>query len=107
MEIDPGVLAFYQALKAQTPAGSENWPLERQRLAWNDLCKQFRALRPQGLIVSDLETDGVKFRLYVPQGKALKPGVIYAMVAAGFWAGLKPMMIYAPKWPRVLIVLWL
>ena len=77
MDIDPGMLSFYQELSAQTPAGSENWPLERQRLAWNELCKQFRAPRPAGLIVADLETDGLKFRLFVPDGAGLKPGVIY------------------------------
>ena len=77
MDIDPGMLSFYEELLAKTPIGSDQWPLDRQRLAWNELCKQFRATRPNGLSVSDLETDGVKFRLFVPQGKNPKPGVLY------------------------------
>ena len=77
MEIDKGMLSFYKQLLAKTPIGSDQWPLDRQRLAWNELCKQFRATRPNGLSVSDLETDGVKFRLFVPQGKNPKPGVLY------------------------------
>ena len=77
MEIDKGMLSFYKQLLAKTPIGSDQWPLDRQRLAWNELCKQFRATRPNGLSVSDLETDGVKFRLFVPQGKPPKPGVLY------------------------------
>ena len=77
MDIDPGMLSFYQELLAKTPLGSDQWPLDRQRAAWNDLCKQFRAPRPENLIVSDLETDGVKFRLFTPKTKTPKPGVLY------------------------------
>ena len=77
MEIDPGMLSFYKELAAKTPPGSDQWPLEKQRAAWNELCKQFCASRPDGLIVSDLETDGVKFRLFVPDGEKPKPGILY------------------------------
>ena len=77
MDIDPGMLSFYQELLAKTPLSSDQWPLDRQRAAWNDLCKQFRAPRPENLIVSDLETDGVKFRLFTPKTKTPKPGVLY------------------------------
>jgi acetyl esterase len=77
MNIDPGMLSFYKVLSAKTPPGSDQWPLDRQRDAWNDLCKQFRAPRPEGVSVSDLETEGVKFRLYIPKSKPSKPGVLY------------------------------
>ena len=77
MELDSGMLAFYKELAAKTPPGSDQWPLEKQRQAWNQLCQQFRAPHPKGLIVADLETDGIKFRLFVPQGKGPKPGVLY------------------------------
>lgn len=77
MNLDPGMLAFYKELVAETPAGSEAWPLAEQRKSWNELCAQFRAPRPAGLTVEDLETEGVKFRLYVPNGKHAKPGVLY------------------------------
>jgi acetyl esterase len=77
MNIDPGMLKFYKELLAKTPLGSDQWPLDQQRAAWNDLCKQFRAARPEGIIVSDLEAEGVKFRLFVPKTKSPKPGVLY------------------------------
>jgi acetyl esterase len=77
MEIDPGILAFSAAIAAKTPPGSDQWPLDRQRKAWNEVCASFRAPRPPGLDVQDLETEGVKFRLYVPQGPGPFPGVLY------------------------------
>jgi acetyl esterase len=76
-EIDPGMLAFYKELSAKTPPGSDQWPMEKQRAAWNELCKQFRAPRPIGLRAYDLETEGVKFRLFVPKGGGAKPGILY------------------------------
>ncbi len=75
--LDPGMFAFYKELSAQTPVGSDQWPLDRQRAAWNKLCRQFRAPRPAGINVSDLETEGVKFRLFVPEGVTAKSGVLY------------------------------
>lgn len=77
MEIDPGILAFCAEIAAKTPPGSDQWPLDRQRQAWNEVCAQFRGPRPPGLQVHDLETDGVKFRLYVPKGQGPFPGVLY------------------------------
>ncbi len=77
MSLDPGMLAFYKELLAKIPAGSELWPLVEQRKSWNELCTQFRAPRPSGLTVEDLETEGVKFRLYTPEGQGPKPGVLY------------------------------
>jgi acetyl esterase len=77
MTLDPGMLAFYKELSAKTPPEFNEWPLEKQRAAWNEVCAQFRAPRPAGLTVDDLETEGVKFRLYTPEGKGSKPGVLY------------------------------
>ncbi|MDE2445313.1 MAG: alpha/beta hydrolase [Alphaproteobacteria bacterium] len=75
--IDPGMLAFYKELSAKTPPGSDQWPLDQQRSAWNDLCKMFRAPRPPNLDVFDLVADGVGVRLFVPQGGGAKPGILY------------------------------
>jgi acetyl esterase len=77
MEIDPGILAFCAEVSAKTPPGSDQWPLDRQRQAWNEVCAQFRAPRPAILKVQDLVTEGVKFRLYVPEGSDALPGVLY------------------------------
>ncbi len=77
MEIDPGILAFCAEIAAKTPPGSDQWPLDRQRQAWNEVCAQFRAARPAGLKVQDLTTEGVKFRLYVPEAQVPLPGVLY------------------------------
>ena len=77
MQLDPGMLAFNTELSAQTPPGSELWPLDQQRAVWNAVCQKFRAPRPAGLTVTDHETEGVKFRLFVPNGGGKKPGVIY------------------------------
>jgi acetyl esterase len=77
MDIDPGILAFCAEIAAKTPPGSDKWPLDRQRKAWNEVCAQFRAPRPQNLDVQDLVTDGVKFRLYIPKGSGPFPGVLY------------------------------
>ena len=77
MDIDPGMLSFYKELLAKTPVGSDQWPLDQQRTAWNELCKQFRAPRPDGVKVAELETEGVKFRLFVSQGQNPKPGILY------------------------------
>lgn len=75
--IDPGMLAFYQALVAKTPAGSEHWPLDRQRAAWNALCAEFRAPRPESLVVEDIDASGVPCRLFRPQSEGSFPAVIY------------------------------
>jgi acetyl esterase len=75
--IDPGMLAFYKALSAKSPPEAVTWPLARQRKEWDELCRSFRAPRPEKLIVEDLDADGVPVRIYRPLGEAPKPGVIY------------------------------
>jgi acetyl esterase len=77
MNLDPGMLAFNAELSAQTPLEAVTWPLDQQRTVWNEVCKKFRSARPAGLAVQDLETDGVKFRLYTPQSATTKSGVLY------------------------------
>lgn len=76
-ELDLGMLAFTKELSAQTPPEFNEWPLDRQRAAWKKVCAQFRAPRPAGIVVSDLETEGVKFRLYVPDSAMPKTAVLY------------------------------
>ena len=66
--IDPGMLHFYEALTAKTPAGAENWPLDEQRTAWNVLCAEFRAARPENIDVIDLSANGVPCRVFKPKG---------------------------------------
>lgn len=75
--LDPGMLTFYKELSANTPPEFNAWPLDKQREAWNKVCAQFRAPRPVGIFVSDLKTEGVKFRLFVPENATPKSGVLY------------------------------
>ena len=77
MQLDQGMLAFTKALSAQTPPEFNDWPLAQQREAWNKVCALFRAPRPAGLTVDNLETDSVKFRLFVPHNATPKTVVLY------------------------------
>jgi acetyl esterase len=75
--IDPGMLAFYKALSAKTPAGSEHWPLDKQRSTWNAVCAEFRAPYPESIDVSEVNANGVPCRLFKPKAAAVYPSVIY------------------------------
>ncbi|MBC8037204.1 MAG: alpha/beta hydrolase [Rhizobiales bacterium] len=75
--VDPGMLEFYEELSRHSPPESAQWPLDRQRKAWDDVCRLFRAPRPERLIVEDLNAGGVHVRVFRPPGNAPKPGVIY------------------------------
>jgi acetyl esterase len=77
MPIDAGMLKFYVELSAKSPPESVNWPLAKQRQAWDEVCRAFRAPRPSRLEVEDRSIDGVPVRIFRPQGEDLKPGVIY------------------------------
>lgn len=77
-DIDPGMLAFYKALSARTPPGSEHWPLAQQREAWNAVCGEFRAPYPDTVIVTEVDANGVPCRLFRPQGASSSPAVIYS-----------------------------
>ena len=76
--LDPGMMTYCNALAAQSPPGAEKWPLARQRTAWDDLCKQFRAPRPPTIEVTDISANGVPARLFKPKDRRVSPGVIYA-----------------------------
>jgi acetyl esterase len=78
LPIDPGMLSFYEALSAKTPAGSENWPLAEQRAAWDTLCKDFRSARPPGIDVADTAANGIPVRVFGPKGATRLPAAIYA-----------------------------
>ena len=51
--------------------------MPEQRKAWDDVCRMFRAPRPQRLLVEDIDVDGVHVRVFRPPGEAPKPAVIY------------------------------
>ncbi|HEX7109923.1 MAG TPA: alpha/beta hydrolase, partial [Aestuariivirga sp.] len=75
--IDEGMLTFYKELSRHSPPESADWPLAEQRKAWDDVCRVFRAARPQRLLVEDIAVDGVHIRVFRPPGEAPKPAVIY------------------------------
>jgi len=75
--VDPGMLKFYAELSQHSPPESAHWPLPRQRQAWDDVCRMFRAERPKRLMVEDLDVEGVHVRVFRPPGESPKPGVIY------------------------------
>jgi acetyl esterase len=77
LPIDPGMLRFYEELLKHSPPESVNWPLPEQRKGWEDVCRMFRAPRPECLMVEDLNVEGVHIRIFRPPGEAPKPGVIY------------------------------
>jgi acetyl esterase len=77
LPIDPGMLRFYEELLKHSPPEAVNWPLPEQRKGWEDVCRMFRAPRPERLMVEDLDIEGVHIRIYRPPGEAPKPGVIY------------------------------
>ena len=77
LPVDPGMLRFYDELLKHSPPESVNWPLPEQRKGWEDVCRMFRAPRPERLMVEDLDIEGVHVRVYRPPGEAPKPGVIY------------------------------
>ena len=79
--LDPGMRAFGEKITAATPPEAVDWPLERQRQAWDEVCRSFRAPHPPGLAVSDVAIPGpdgaLTLRLYRPPGEGLKPGLLY------------------------------
>lgn len=76
-DIDPGMLRFYEVLSKQTPPESATWPLDRQRGAWENVCRMFRAPRPANVVVEDVGVQGIHCRIYRPKGRGAKPAVIY------------------------------
>jgi acetyl esterase len=76
--LDSGMLAFNQILSAETPPGSELWPLDQQRAIWNAVCAHFRAPRPTNIEAIDLIANGVPCRFFKPKSAALKPGILYS-----------------------------
>ena len=79
--LDPGMRAFNAEIHAATPPEAVDWPLARQRAAWDEVCRAFRALRPAGLSVEDVVIPGpggpLALRLYRPPGGASRPAVLY------------------------------
>lgn len=77
LPVDAGMLKFYKELSQHSPPESAHWPLPQQRQAWDDVCRMFRAARPQRLMVEDLDVEGIHVRVFRPPGESPKPGVIY------------------------------
>jgi acetyl esterase len=75
--VDPGMMQFYKELSDHAPPESAAWPLPAQRRAWDDLCRMFRAPRPERIMAEDLDVEGVHVRVFRPPGEAPRPGVIY------------------------------
>jgi len=79
--VDPGMLTFYDTLNRACPPDFVERPLPEQRKAWDQVCRAFRAERPQGIEVDDLLVAAadhrVPVRLYRPAGAGLLPGVLY------------------------------
>ena len=76
-KIDEGMMTFYKELSKHSPPESADWPLPGQRKAWDDVCRLFRAPRPERLMVEDIAIDGVHVRIFRPPGEAPKPAVVY------------------------------
>lgn len=81
LPIDPGMLAFNDALHALSPPEVVELPLSQQRRAWDEVCRGFRAPRPAGLAVEDLRMDAaaghLSLRLYRPAADRPLPGLLY------------------------------
>jgi acetyl esterase len=75
--LDPGMAQFCKVLGDSTPPGSELWPLQQQRGAWNALCRSFRAPRPDSITVADINANGVPCRIFTPKTQDRHAGVIY------------------------------
>jgi acetyl esterase len=76
-KIDEGMMTFYKELSKHSPPESADWPLPEQRKGWDEVCRLFRAPRPERLLVEDIAIDGVHVRIFRPPGEAPKPAVIY------------------------------
>lgn len=77
LPLDPGMLKFYEALSAESPPEAATWPLDRQRAAWNAVCRKFRAPMPDGVSVEDRVLNSVPCQIFRPEGEGLRPGLIY------------------------------
>jgi len=79
--LDPDMRAFGERIAAATPPEAVNWPLERQRSAWDEVCRSLRAPHPPGVTVADVSIPGpagpLTLRIYRPAGGGPKPGLLY------------------------------
>jgi acetyl esterase len=78
--IDEGMLSFYEALHEKSPPEVVALPLPEQRRAWDEVCRIFRAPRPEGVSVNDVKVPGhhaLRLRIYRPAPQSALPGVLY------------------------------
>lgn len=76
--LDRDMLRHFQEVAASGEPWSPDWPLSRQRLAWEYQCRRAAARRPARLMVEDLEVSGLHVRVYRPPGEDPKPGVLFS-----------------------------
>ncbi len=81
LPIDEGMLRFYEDLSLASPPEAVEWPLDRQRRSWEEVCKAFRAPRPAGIRSLDLtvtrDRRQIPVRVYRPLREAMQPAVLY------------------------------
>lgn len=79
--LDPGMADFRMKLAAGTPPEAVQWPLARQRAAWDAVCKAWQAPHPPGLSIYDDSLTSrhgpLKLRIYRPEGSDHRPGLLY------------------------------
>jgi acetyl esterase len=79
--LDEGMYEFYRKLTLASPPEAVNWPLERQRQSWKEVCRAFASAKPRGLRTEDLavprDSGTVGVRIYRPAGERIRPGVLY------------------------------
>ncbi len=77
LPVDPGMVSFYKALSAKSPPEAATWPLDKQRVAWNAVCREFRAVMPERVSVEDHVLNGVPCQIFRPRREGAHPGLIY------------------------------
>jgi acetyl esterase len=75
--LHPDMVRFNEELSKRTPPEFVDWPLAKQRAAWNAVCASFRAPRPLSIDAVDLTANGVPCRVFKPKSQGPKPGIIY------------------------------
>lgn len=78
VSFDHEMRRFLEEQARNAEAWQADWPLTKQREAWEEACRKARARRPARLMVEDMDAAGLHLRIYRPPGEDPKPGVLYA-----------------------------
>lgn len=76
--LDTEMRRFLEEQARAAGPSDPDWPLARQRAAWEEMCRKARGRRPSRLMVEDMEADGLHLRIYRPPGEDPKPGLLHA-----------------------------